>query len=63
MFGPYMALHIGIATSSIGTLGSLAMEYSSFAVDGRPELSMIVYNPVTADDAARIRQLMAALPD
>ena len=35
-------------------LGALAFEYSAFAVDGRPDLTMIVYNPATADDASRI---------
>src|SRR5579872_778524 len=33
-------------------LGSLAFEYSAFSVDGRPDLSMVVYNPATQDDAA-----------
>ena len=28
-------------------VGMLALEYSAFAVDGRPDLSLIVYNPVT----------------
>jgi hypothetical protein len=28
-------------------LGPLAFEYSAFAVDGRTDLSMIVYNPAT----------------
>ena len=36
-------------------LGLLELEFSSFAVDGRPELSMIVYNPATDEIAARIR--------
>lgn len=40
--------------------GLLAMEYSSFAVDGRPDLSMVVYNPATPDDAAKVRALVAA---
>jgi transcriptional regulator with XRE-family HTH domain len=43
--------------------GLLAMEYSSFAVDGRPELSMIVYNPATEADADKVRALVAALPE
>jgi transcriptional regulator with XRE-family HTH domain len=42
--------------------GLLAMEYSSFAVDGRPELAMIVYNPATQADADKVRALVAALP-
>jgi transcriptional regulator with XRE-family HTH domain len=40
-------------------LGPLAFEYSAFAVDGRPDLSMVVYNPATPDDAERIRSLLA----
>jgi transcriptional regulator with XRE-family HTH domain len=40
--------------------GLLAMEYSSFAVDGRPDLSMVVYNPTTPEDAERVRLLMAS---
>jgi len=40
-------------------LGPLAFEYSAFAVDGRPELSMVVYNPATAEDAERIQSLLA----
>ena len=39
--------------------GLLAMEFSSFAVEGRPELGMIVYNPASADDAERLRLLLA----
>jgi transcriptional regulator with XRE-family HTH domain len=40
-------------------LGPIAFEYSAFAVDGRPDLSMVVYNPATPEDAERIRSLMA----
>lgn len=36
-------------------LGLLELEFSAFAVDGRPDLGMIVYNPVTGADADRIR--------
>jgi hypothetical protein len=46
-------------------LGRLAFEYSAFAVDGRPDLSMVVYNPTAPDDLARIRLLIdkpAAVP-
>lgn len=42
------------------TLGKIAMEFSAFAVDGRADLSMIVYNPATPDDAKRMRSLIAA---
>lgn len=40
-------------------LGQLAFEYSAFAVDGRTDLSMVVYNPATPADAERIRSLLA----
>ncbi|MBU9833545.1 helix-turn-helix domain-containing protein [Rahnella sp. L72c] len=40
-------------------LGSLAFEFSAFSVDGRTDLSMVVYNPATPEDAERIRSLMA----
>jgi MmyB-like transcription regulator ligand binding domain len=43
-------------------LGSIALEYSAFAVDGRPDLGMIVYNPVTTSDADRIRSLVNPRP-
>lgn len=39
--------------------GLIAFEYSAFSVDGRPDLSMIVYNPATATDAELIRALLA----
>jgi transcriptional regulator with XRE-family HTH domain len=39
-------------------LGPLAFEYSAFAVDGRTDLAMVVYNPATPDDAEKIRSSM-----
>ena len=41
--------------------GPLAFEYSAFAVDGRPDLAMIVYNPATEADAERIRALLVTV--
>jgi transcriptional regulator with XRE-family HTH domain len=38
-------------------LGPLAFEYSAFAVDGRPDLSMVIYNPATSADAEKIKSL------
>src|SRR5580704_5768267 len=35
-------------------LGPIAFEYSAFAVDGRPDLILAVYNPATPQDAERI---------
>jgi transcriptional regulator with XRE-family HTH domain len=43
-------------------LGPLAFEYSAFTVDGRPDLTMVVYNPVTQADADKIRSLIDAIP-
>jgi len=40
-------------------LGPIAFEYSAFAVDGRPDLSMVVYNPATPADAEKIESLSA----
>src|ERR1700761_8643785 len=42
--------------------GPLAMEFSGFAVDGRPDLSMVVYNPATPEDADKVRVLLKAAP-
>lgn len=41
-------------------LGVLELEFSTFAVEGRPELAMVVYNPATPVDADRIRAFIAA---
>ena len=38
--------------------GLLELEFSSFAVEGRPELGMIVYNPASPADAERLRALI-----
>lgn len=40
--------------------GLLELEFSAFAVDGRPDLGMIVYNPASAETTRRIRALIAA---
>ncbi len=40
--------------------GLIAMEFSAFAVDGRPDLGMIVYNPATPADADKIKALLKA---
>jgi transcriptional regulator with XRE-family HTH domain len=40
-------------------LGPLAFEFSAFAVDGRTDLSMVVYNPATPEDAERIKSALA----
>jgi len=44
-------------------LGPLELEFSAFAVDGRPDLGLIVYNPATPALADRIRTYIAAQAD
>jgi transcriptional regulator with XRE-family HTH domain len=39
-------------------LGPIAFEYSTFAVDARPDLSLLVYNPATPEDAAKIAAMV-----
>jgi transcriptional regulator with XRE-family HTH domain len=41
-------------------LGAISIEYSAFAVDGRADLILAVYNPTTAKDAERIASLLEA---
>ncbi|MFT8777252.1 MAG: helix-turn-helix transcriptional regulator [Gluconacetobacter liquefaciens] len=40
-------------------LGHFAFEHSTFSVDGRPDLTMVIYNPATREDAGRIREALA----
>jgi transcriptional regulator with XRE-family HTH domain len=39
-------------------LGPIALEFSTFAVEGRPELNLMIYNPATPEVAAKIRGLI-----
>lgn len=41
--------------------GPVALDYSSFGVHGRPDLSLLVYSPSTPDDAQKIDHLLQAL--
>jgi transcriptional regulator with XRE-family HTH domain len=43
--------------------GLIALEYSAFAVDGQPDLGMVVYNPATPADADLIRSLIRSQPE
>jgi transcriptional regulator with XRE-family HTH domain len=38
--------------------GTLALEYSSFTVEGRPDLGMVVFNPVDTENLNRLRALL-----
>jgi hypothetical protein len=42
--------------------GKLSLEFSGFAVDGRTDLTLVIYNPATPQDAERIRTLLKAPP-
>jgi transcriptional regulator with XRE-family HTH domain len=42
--------------------GPLSIEFSAFAVDGRPDLNMVIYNPATSADADNIRTLLKSRP-
>ena len=50
----------GTKTLHHPAVGPLQMEYSAFAVDGRPDLGIVIYNPLTKGDADKIRTLMKA---
>ncbi len=39
-------------------VGLIAMEFSYFLVDARPDLGMIVYNPATPADADKVKSLL-----
>jgi transcriptional regulator with XRE-family HTH domain len=41
-------------------IGPIELEFSTFAVDGRPDLGMMVYNPTTPTVVAHIRALIMA---
>jgi transcriptional regulator with XRE-family HTH domain len=39
---------------------ALRLEYSALIVDGRPDLSLVLYNPATTADTAVLREMIAA---
>lgn len=39
-------------------LGLIALEYSAFPIDGRPDLAMVVYNPATTRDRQAVQSLL-----
>lgn len=43
-------------------VGPISFEYSAFAVDGRPDLGLVIYNPATEVDADLVRVLLAREP-
>lgn len=44
-------------------LGVVTLEYSALSVDGRPDLGLIVYNPGTPEDVARVKSLIMSAKD
>ena len=52
-----------VATSrSVSKAGFAPSPNLAFAVDGRPDLQMVVYNPATSVDAEQIRSLIEKTP-
>jgi transcriptional regulator with XRE-family HTH domain len=43
-------------------VGMIALEYSTFAVDGRSDLSLVVYNPATLKDTDKVGKLVRLQP-
>lgn len=43
------------------TAGDIAFEFSSFAIDGRPDLKLITYNPANEDDTKKVQELCDSL--
>jgi transcriptional regulator with XRE-family HTH domain len=44
------------------TAGSLAMEYSGFAVEGSPELTLVIFTAATPADGERLREIIESGP-
>jgi transcriptional regulator with XRE-family HTH domain len=57
------AHHEGLKRLHHPEVGLLELEFSAFAVDGRPELGMVIYNPASSDDADRVRSLVRMRED
>jgi transcriptional regulator with XRE-family HTH domain len=52
----------GVKTLRHPIAGNLSMEFSGFAVDGRPDLTMVIYNPATPADAEKVKALLKPKP-
>ena len=57
------AHHEGLKRLHHPAVGLLELEFSAFAVDGRPELGMVIYNPASSGDADRVRALVRMRED
>lgn len=49
----------GIKTLRLPDEGVLELEYSTFAVEGKPGLSLVVFNPRQSQDREKVARLMA----
>jgi transcriptional regulator with XRE-family HTH domain len=50
----------GVKQFAHPSVGEITLEYSSFAVEGRPELGLIIYTPAGPMDKARVATLVEA---
>jgi transcriptional regulator with XRE-family HTH domain len=50
----------GAKTIRHARVGEISFEYSSFAIDGRPDLKLMVYNPDGEQDAEKMRRLLGS---
>lgn len=53
------SMHDGVKRLHHPVLGTIALEFSSFSVEGRSDLSMMVYNPANPEMAERFRWLIS----
>jgi transcriptional regulator with XRE-family HTH domain len=51
----------GVKRLRHAVLGEISIEHSAFAVDGRPDLTLLIYTPTSDQDARRIQDLAGAL--
>lgn len=57
--GDVLAHGEGIKRLRTPAAGELSLEFSTFAVDGHPDLGLVLFNPATEDDRATLRALIA----
>ena len=52
------SLGVGRKVLDFDDVGRVLLDYSAFAIEGQPELGVIVYNPATDDDRRAVRELI-----
>lgn len=57
--GDVLAHGEGIKRLRTVAAGDLSLEFSTFAVDGHPDLGLVVFNPASEEDRAKVRALVA----